>query len=118
MLTFHQHLQKHARGNWGHAELNTGGKVLEIVSHYNRRLRSNGQLEDHVIAGIAQTRSPKVEDLLVMSLGAQIVHEIRDVLGSLTVSSVSKQDRFVLNDQRNRHCQLEQPIRDETEDLE
>ena len=61
-------------------------------------LSRNGELEDHVIAGVGEAGTPEVKDLLMMGLSAEVIDQVGHMLGSLPGGAVPKQDGFVFED--------------------
>lgn len=116
--TFHEGLQESAWSDGGYAKLRGSREVFEIVSHEEFGLSRNGELEDHVIAGVGEAGTPEVKDLLMMGLSAEVIDQVGHMLGSLPGGAVPKQDGFVFEDERHGQDEIEQAVRNEAENLE
>ena len=83
-------------------------KIPDVVRNDHARLTRDGHLDNHVIVGVGEQRTPKKVYLLPYCHGAQVVDESFHVARALSASEMPKQSRLVLSDERHRYRYLEQ----------
>lgn len=111
-------LQERARSDRGNTKLSSSVEVLDIVRDDEFRLSGDSQFEHHIITWIAEAGPPEVKNVLVTGLAAEVVDEVGNMLSGLADGTVSEQNRFVLDDQRNGDHQLEQTMWNQAKSFE
>lgn len=100
------------------AEALDTGKVSEVVRNDSVCAAGDGQFGDHVVVGITEQRSPKEEDILLLSNEAQVIDHRPHVVGRLPPGVMAHQGGLVFDNQRNGDGDLEPPIPKELKQFE
>ena len=79
------------------------------MSHDSRALSRDGHLDDHVVLGVCEKWTPEKEYLLLDRNRAQIVEHCLDIRLLNRSHDMTQEGSFVLDNKRNRNCDLERP---------
>jgi hypothetical protein len=90
--------------------LRDGDKISDVVSDDGKCAACDRGFCDHVVVSVAEQRSPKKENGLLVCDRAEIVDQDRDVGFALRWREMSKENGFVFEDERNGNGDLEGTI--------
>ncbi len=108
------------KGTWrkdSNTKVGRSREILQVVRDDRVGTTRDRKLCHHVVVRISKQRTPQKEDVLLVRDETQVVNEGRDVGRPAGRGKVAQQCGLILDDQGNRHSDLEPSPSEKTDDL-